>query len=141
MSESRQPLLRALRAAHVRLGLAAVVAAGLVLTMVSLLTLRTYVEQNLQLVARSIAYSAEAATVFNDPVAARDADPGTLRREDRPLPLLEPGLADLVEDLAVVLAGRVVHEPCLRAAGSCTERTKAGRKLVPRSSFVGRPRG
>ena len=72
MKKARLPLLEALRAAHVRLGLAAVVAAGLVLTMVSLLTLRTYVEQNLQLVARSIAYSAEAATVFNDPVSARE---------------------------------------------------------------------
>jgi diguanylate cyclase (GGDEF)-like protein len=66
----RQPLLQALRAAHVRLGVVAVIAAGIVLTMVSLLTLRTYVEQNLQLVARSIAYTAEPATVFDDPAAA-----------------------------------------------------------------------
>jgi diguanylate cyclase (GGDEF)-like protein len=73
MSPVRQPLLQALRAAHVRLGLAAVIAAGIVLTMVSLLTLRTYVEQNLQLVARSIAYTAEAATVFNDPASAVEA--------------------------------------------------------------------
>ncbi|MFI4930504.1 MAG: diguanylate cyclase domain-containing protein [Burkholderiales bacterium] len=72
MSQARQPLLHALRAAHVRLGLVAVIAAGLVLTMVSLLTLRTYVEQNLTLVARSIAYSAEAATVFNDRAAATE---------------------------------------------------------------------
>jgi len=72
MSHARQPLLKALRAAHVRLGLVAVIAAGLMLTMVSLLTLRTYVEQNLQLVARSIAYSAEAATVFNDPASAAE---------------------------------------------------------------------
>lgn len=72
MSEARRPLLQALRAAHVRLGLVAVIAAGLVLTMVSLLTLRTYVEQNLQLIARSIAYSAEAATVFDDPASASE---------------------------------------------------------------------
>ncbi|HEU5297163.1 MAG TPA: diguanylate cyclase [Burkholderiaceae bacterium] len=72
MSPVRQPLLEALRAAHVRLGLAAVVAAGIVLTMVSLLTLRTYVEQNLQLVARSIAYTAEPATVFNDLASATE---------------------------------------------------------------------
>jgi diguanylate cyclase (GGDEF)-like protein len=72
VSQPRQPLLEALRAAHVRLGLVAVIAAGLVLTMVSLLTLRTYIEQNLQLVARSIAYSAEAATVFNDPATATE---------------------------------------------------------------------
>ena len=72
MNQTRQPLLEALRAAHVRLGLVAVVAAGLVLTVVSLLTLRTYVEQNLQLVARSIAYSAEAAAVFNDSASANE---------------------------------------------------------------------
>jgi diguanylate cyclase (GGDEF)-like protein len=72
MSQVRQPLLEALRAAHVRLGLAAVFAAGLVLTMVSFLTLRNYVEQNLTLVARSIAYSAEAATVFNDAASATE---------------------------------------------------------------------
>jgi diguanylate cyclase (GGDEF)-like protein len=72
MSQARQPLLQALRAAHVRLGLVAVVAAGLVLTVVSLLTLRTYVEQNLQLIARSIAYSAEPAMVFEDAASAAE---------------------------------------------------------------------
>jgi len=66
-------LLHALRAAHVRLGVSAVIAAGLVLTLLSLLTLRSYVEQNLQLVARSIAYTAEPATVFDDRVAATEA--------------------------------------------------------------------
>jgi hypothetical protein len=68
----RQPLLDALRAAHVRLGVAAVIAAGSVLALLSFLTLRTHVEQNLNLVARSIAYSAEAATVFNDRAAAAE---------------------------------------------------------------------
>lgn len=72
MSQARQPLLEALRAAHVRLGMVAVIAAGLVLTVVSFVTLRNYVEQNLTLVARSIAYSAEAATVFNDPTSATE---------------------------------------------------------------------
>jgi diguanylate cyclase (GGDEF)-like protein len=72
MTTPRQPLLDALHAAHVRLGIVAVVAAGLVLTLISFLTLRTYVEQNLTLVARSIAYSAEAATVFNDAAAANE---------------------------------------------------------------------
>jgi diguanylate cyclase (GGDEF)-like protein len=72
MSATRMPLLQALRAAYVRLGVAAVLAAGLILTLVSFLTLRTYVEQNLTLVAHSIAYSAEAATVFNDPVSANE---------------------------------------------------------------------
>jgi len=70
---TRQPLLDALLAAHLRLGLATVIAAGLILTAVSFLTLRTYVEQNLTLVARSISYTAEAATVFGDGVAAQEA--------------------------------------------------------------------
>jgi diguanylate cyclase (GGDEF)-like protein len=69
---ARQPLLSALRAAHLRLGLAAVTLLGLMLTLLSFLTLRTYVDQNLTMVARSIAYSAEAAAVFGDAEAARD---------------------------------------------------------------------
>ncbi|HNW62291.1 MAG TPA: diguanylate cyclase [Piscinibacter sp.] len=68
----RQPLLDTLRAAHLRLGMAAVIAAGLVLTLVSFLTLRSQVEQNLTLVARSISYTAEAAAVFGDAAAATE---------------------------------------------------------------------
>lgn len=69
---ARQPLLDALRAAHLRLGLAAVVAAALVLTVVSFVTLRGQVDHNLTLVARSISYTAEAATVFGDAGAAQE---------------------------------------------------------------------
>ncbi len=72
MTLARPSLLQALRRAHVRLGLAAVVGAGVVLTLLSFLTLRNYVDQNLRLVARSIAYSAEAATVFDDAASAHD---------------------------------------------------------------------
>ena len=61
-----------MRTAHLRLGASAVIAAGFVLTILSFLTLRTYVEQNLTLVARSISYSAEAAAVFNDRAAATE---------------------------------------------------------------------
>ncbi len=69
---ARQPLLEALRAAHLRLGLAALVAAALVLTVVSFVTLRGQVEANLTLVARSISYSAEAAAVFGDAAATQE---------------------------------------------------------------------
>jgi diguanylate cyclase (GGDEF)-like protein len=72
MNDTRHPLVQALRAAHVRLGLAAVIVASLVLTGVSFFTLRTYVNQNLALVARSISYTAEAATVFRDAAAATE---------------------------------------------------------------------
>jgi diguanylate cyclase len=78
----RHPLVDALRAAHVRLGLAAVVAASLVLTGVSFFTLRTYVNQNLTLVARSIAYTAEAATVFRDGGAATEVLTMIAKQED-----------------------------------------------------------
>lgn len=70
---ARQPLLETLRAAHLRLGLAALVAAALVLTVVSFVTLRGQVKQNLTLVARSVAYTAEAAAVFGDAAAAQEA--------------------------------------------------------------------
>jgi len=69
----RQPLVASLRAAYLRLGLAAVGALGLMLALLSMLTLRTYVDQNLTLVARSISYAAEAAAVFGDGDAAREA--------------------------------------------------------------------
>ncbi|MGE4050606.1 MAG: CHASE sensor domain-containing protein, partial [Piscinibacter sp.] len=69
----RQPLLETLRAAHLRLALAALVAAAIVLTVVSFVTLRGQVEQNLTLVARSISYTAEAAAVFGDAASAQEA--------------------------------------------------------------------
>jgi diguanylate cyclase (GGDEF)-like protein len=127
---ARQPLLDALRAAHLRLGLAAVVAAAVVLTVVSFLTLRGQVDHNLTLVARSISYTAEAATVFGDGgaaqevlamVAAReqlrsarivDRHGRTLAdwqaREDTPV---DGALADLAALLFAQEAGaRIVHE-------------------------------
>jgi diguanylate cyclase (GGDEF)-like protein len=72
MKSARRPLTDVMRSAHLRLGVSAVIAAGMVLTILSFLTLRTYVEQNLTLVARSISYAAEAATVFNDPASATE---------------------------------------------------------------------
>jgi diguanylate cyclase (GGDEF)-like protein len=56
----------------VRLGLIAVIAAAATLTLLSVLTLRTYVDRNLALIARAIAYAAEAAVVFNDSSAAQE---------------------------------------------------------------------
>ena len=72
MNAPRPSLLQTLRRAHLRLAMAAVVAAGLLLTLLSFLTLRSQVEQNLRLLARSVAYSAEAAVVFDDPQAAHE---------------------------------------------------------------------
>ena len=69
----RQSLLQALRRAHVRLGLTAIIAAAAMLTLLSVLTLHTHVERNLALIARSVAYASEAAVMFDDSEAARDA--------------------------------------------------------------------
>ncbi|HET9207335.1 MAG TPA: CHASE sensor domain-containing protein [Burkholderiaceae bacterium] len=69
----RQSLLHALRRAHVRLGLTAIIAAAAMLTLLSVLTLHTHVERNLALIARSIAYASEAAVMFDDSEAAREA--------------------------------------------------------------------
>jgi len=77
----RQPLLATLRAAHLRLGLAAVVAAGMVLTLLSFVTLRSFVDHNLTLVARSISYTAEAATVFGDAASAQEVLETIVARE------------------------------------------------------------
>lgn len=79
---ARQPLLESLRAAHLRLGLATIVAAGLILTLLSLLTLRHHVEQNLTLIARSISYAAQAATVFGDATAAQEVLAPIAAREE-----------------------------------------------------------
>lgn len=73
MSEPRASLLQTLSRAQLRLAMAAVVTAGLLLTLLSFVTLRGHVEQNLRLIARSVAYSAEAAVVFDDALAAQEA--------------------------------------------------------------------
>jgi diguanylate cyclase (GGDEF)-like protein len=73
VSGPRASLLQTLSRAHLRLALTAVVTAGLLLTVLSFVTLRGHVEQNLRLLARSVAYSAEAAVVFDDALAAQEA--------------------------------------------------------------------
>ncbi|MBE3028199.1 diguanylate cyclase [Janthinobacterium sp. BJB1] len=69
----RPTLDSVLRRAHLSVSLVAVLAAGLTLTAVALLALRVYSEQNLRLVARSMSYTVEAAVVFGDPMAAKEA--------------------------------------------------------------------
>jgi len=72
-SKPRPTLDSVLRRAHLSVSLIAVLAAGLTLTAVALLALRVYSEQNLRLVARSMSYTVEAAVVFGDPMAAKEA--------------------------------------------------------------------
>ena len=69
----RPTLDSVLRRAHLSVSLIAVLAAGLTLTAVALLAMRVYSDQNLRLVARSMSYTVEAAVVFGDPMAAKEA--------------------------------------------------------------------
>ncbi len=115
---ARPSLLGSLRAAHLRLGLSAVAAAGLILSLVAVLTLRATVDQNLTLVARSISYTAQAATVFGDAGAAQEVltsiaareglqSARIVDREARSLATFEarsPLDAGLVDRLAALLA-------------------------------------
>lgn len=58
---------------HLILALVAVTLASVSLTLLGVLALRVYAEHNLQLIARSITYTVEAAVVFNDSAAATEA--------------------------------------------------------------------
>lgn len=71
--QQRPSLRRLLHNAHLRVALLAMGLTSLSLTLVSLLALSTYASHNLQLIARSLAYTLEAAVVFNDRAAVRDA--------------------------------------------------------------------
>ena len=73
VSQQRPSLRRLLHNAHLRVALLAMGLTSLSLTLVSLLALSTYAGHNLQLIARSLAYTLEAAVVFNDRAAVRDA--------------------------------------------------------------------
>ena len=71
--QQRLSLRRLLQSAHLRVALLAMGLTSLSLTLVSLLALSTYAGHNLQLIARSLAYTLEAAVVFNDRTAVREA--------------------------------------------------------------------
>jgi len=66
MDRAPTTLLATLRRAHARIAAVMLLAVGASLTITALMALRTYAEHNLQLVARSIAYTSEAAVVFRD---------------------------------------------------------------------------
>ncbi len=70
--QSRPSLRRLLHRAHLLVALLAMGLASLSLTVVSVLALSTFASQNLQLIARSLAYTLEAAVVFDDRAAVRE---------------------------------------------------------------------
>lgn len=70
----QRPTLRAvLGRRHLSVALLAVGLAGISLTVLGVLALRVYANHNLDLIARSINYTVEAAVVFNDSSAANEA--------------------------------------------------------------------
>ena len=71
---NQRPTLRAvLGRRHLSVALLAVGLAGISLTLLGVLALRSYANHNLHLIARSINYTVEAAVVFNDSSAANEA--------------------------------------------------------------------
>ncbi|MEN5143497.1 diguanylate cyclase domain-containing protein [Pseudomonas juntendi] len=69
-----RPTLRSvLGRGHLSVALLAVGLAGISLTLLGVLALSVYANHNLQLIARSINYTVEAAVVFNDSAAANES--------------------------------------------------------------------
>lgn len=81
-ASTRLTLRQSLGRTHMMISLTAVCMAGLFLTVTALLALRLYADHNLELVARAISYTAEAAVVFDDEEAAKDALETITSRED-----------------------------------------------------------
>jgi diguanylate cyclase (GGDEF)-like protein len=71
--------------AHLGMALVAVALAGVMLLLAGLIALRVYMDNNLQLVARSLAYTVEAAVIFGD----RDNANETMQRM-----LVDEGVAE-----------------------------------------------
>jgi diguanylate cyclase len=78
----RPSLQRALRRTYLRLAFSAVSLAAVVLLLVAWIVLRSYAADNLMLLARSMAYTVEAAVVFGDKVAAQEAIAMIANKED-----------------------------------------------------------
>lgn len=68
----RRTLSEAVHRAHLGVAWMAVALAGLCLTIAGLVALRAYAQNNMQQVARSLAYTVEAAVVFRDAGAAQE---------------------------------------------------------------------
>ena len=72
-STPRRTLGAALESVNLGVALLAIGLAGITLTVAGLLTLRAYVDQELNLIGRSMSYTVEAAVVFGDRNAAQEA--------------------------------------------------------------------
>jgi diguanylate cyclase (GGDEF)-like protein len=103
----RSTLRDVVHRAHLGMALVSVALAGTLLLLAGGAALRVYLENNLQLVARSLAYTVEAAVVFRDPAEAQSALERMVRGE---------GVANaVVLDAQGVVFARWRKEPTLVA--------------------------
>jgi len=77
----RLPLRWAFLRGSLSVAMISVAMVGLTMMLVSVLMLRVYAQHNLRLIARSIAYTVEAAVVFNDKLAAKEGLQTIVRSE------------------------------------------------------------
>jgi diguanylate cyclase (GGDEF)-like protein len=82
VSAPRPTLQSVLRRAHLRLAFVAVAMAAVSLIVVAVIALRAYAGNNLNLLARSLGYTVEAALVFGDRIAAAEAIGLIANKED-----------------------------------------------------------
>ncbi|MBK4997206.1 diguanylate cyclase [Pseudomonas sp. S37] len=120
---SVRPTLRSvLGRGHLSVALLAVGLAGISLTLLGVLALSVYANHNLQLIARSINYTVEAAVVFDDSVAANEslaliasreevAEAKVFNNEGEQLAHWQRGETGMLAQLEVQVATALLDEP------------------------------
>ncbi|AFQ49809.1 diguanylate cyclase domain-containing protein [Burkholderia cepacia] len=110
ISASRVPrptLQSVLRRAHLRLAFVAVTMAAVSLIVVAVIALRAYAGNNLNLLARSLGYTVEAALVFGDRVAANEAIGLIANDEDVAQVVVTDGKGQLFATWRLPASGRI----------------------------------
>ncbi|AOI94623.1 diguanylate cyclase domain-containing protein [Burkholderia sp. LA-2-3-30-S1-D2] len=106
---SRSTLQSVLRRAHLRLAFVAVAMAAMSLIVVAVIALRAYAGNNLNLLARSLGYTVEAALVFGDRVAANEAIATIANDEDVAQVVVTDGKGQLFATWKLPAAGRIAR--------------------------------
>ncbi|RQZ69928.1 diguanylate cyclase domain-containing protein [Burkholderia sp. Bp9004] len=106
---SRSTLQSVLRRAHLRLAFVAVAMAAVSLIVVAVIALRAYAGNNLNLLARSLGYTVEAALVFGDRVAANEAIATIANDEDVAQVVVTDGKGQLFATWKLPAAGRIAR--------------------------------
>lgn len=122
---SVRPTLRSvLGRGHLSVALLAVGLAGISLTLLGVLALRVYANHNLQLIARSINYTVEAAVVFDDSAAANEslaliasteevAEAKVFNNEGKQLAHWQRDNTGMLAQLEVQVASALLDEPVI----------------------------